>query len=191
MPRVVDKEAKKMDILHAAMHVFAKKGVVKTKMIDIATIAGVGKGTIYEYFRSKEDLMVGIPHEKLNRLYESVSGNSVEAKMRNLISRLFNFYADEKDYATVLVLMLRTNKKFHHSKSNKIIDRLFKIIEAVIRKGQEQNIFVKDLDLGICRNFLFGTLDHVMIPWIIFGRSYDLRLLGSEVSDLFIKAIRA
>ena len=56
MPRIVDKEAKKMEILHAAMQVFAKNGVVKTKIIDIATTAGVGKGTIYEYFRSKEEI---------------------------------------------------------------------------------------------------------------------------------------
>ena len=56
MPKIVDKEAKKLAILHAAMHVFARQGVVKTKMIDIARYAGIGKGTIYEYFRSKEEI---------------------------------------------------------------------------------------------------------------------------------------
>ena len=58
MPRIVDKEAKKLQILHVAMRVFARKGVVKTKMIDIATEAGIGKGTIYEYFRSKDAIFV-------------------------------------------------------------------------------------------------------------------------------------
>ena len=94
-------------------------------------------------------------------------------------------------FSTILVLMLRTNKKFHQSASNEIIEKLFKIIEEIIARGQAENIFRRDIDLDICRNLLFGTLDHIMIPWIIFNRRYDLRLLGSEVSDLFVKAIRA
>ena len=55
-PKIVDKEAKKTQIIIAATQVFSKLGVAKTKMIDIAQAAGIGKGTIYEYFRSKEEI---------------------------------------------------------------------------------------------------------------------------------------
>ena len=56
-PIIVDKELKKQDILVAALKVFARQGIAKTKMIDIAIEAGIGKGTIYEYFRSKEEVI--------------------------------------------------------------------------------------------------------------------------------------
>ena len=56
-PKIVDKELKKMEILHAAIKVFASKGIPNTKMIDIAREAGIGKGTIYEYFRSKKEII--------------------------------------------------------------------------------------------------------------------------------------
>ena len=55
-PKSVDKEAKKRQILEAAIAVFARKGVGNTRIAEIAAEAGTGKGTIYEYFRSKEQL---------------------------------------------------------------------------------------------------------------------------------------
>jgi len=94
-------------------------------------------------------------------------------------------------YATILILMLRTNKNFYKSRSNEILGKLFTLIEDAIVRGQKDNIFRKDLDLGLCRDLLFGTLDHIMIPWIMFSRGYDMRSLGVEVSDLFVNALRA
>jgi AcrR family transcriptional regulator len=57
-PRVVDKDEKRRKILKAAMKVFAKEGVKAAKVADIAVEAGVGKGTIYEYFRSRDEMLV-------------------------------------------------------------------------------------------------------------------------------------
>lgn len=187
-----DKKAeKRVRIVNSAITLFAENGFNDTSMLEIAQKANVAEGTVYEYFRNKEDLLISIPREKLTRLYDTVSGNSFESKIKSLITRIFEFYHDEKDYATILVLMLRTNKKFYKSRSNEIIEKLFILIEDDIVRGQKENIFRKDLDLDLCRDLLFGTLDHIMIPWIIFNRDYDMRSLGVEVSDLFVNAIRA
>ena len=185
------REQKRARIVNSAIALFAKKGFNDTSMLEISQQAEVAEGTVYEYFQSKEDLLISIPGEKLTALYDTVSGISVENKIKNAITKIFEFYHEEKDYATILVLMLRTNKKFHRSESNKTIDALFKIIASAIKAGQSDSIFKKDLDLNICRDLLFGTLDHIMIPWIIFDRRYDMRALGEEVSSLFLKAIRA
>jgi TetR/AcrR family fatty acid metabolism transcriptional regulator len=188
----LDKKAeKRAKILNSAISLFAEKGFSDTSMLEIAKNANVAEGTVYEYFRNKEELMISIPCEKLTRLYDTVSGKSLERRLKNIISSVFEFYYKEKDYSTILVLMLRTNKKFYQSASNEIIEKLFKVIKEVIERGQAENIFKRDIDLDICQNMLFGTLDHIMIPWIIFNRRYDLRALGSEVSNLFVNAIRA
>ncbi|MGB9499397.1 MAG: TetR/AcrR family transcriptional regulator [Dissulfuribacterales bacterium] len=185
------KAEKSKKIINSATTLFAEKGFNDTSMLEIAQKSDVAEGTVYEYFRNKENLLISIPYEKLTSLYDNVSGNSLEKKIKKIIFNIFEFYYAEKDYSTILVLMLRTNKQFHRSQSNEIIDNLFSLIENDIKKGQAENIFKDDLDINLCRDLLFGTLDHIMIPWIIFNRHYDLREVGSEVSDLFINAIRS
>ena len=71
-PKYVDKEEKKRDLLKAAMRVFAQRGVVNTKMADIALAAGIGKGTIYEYFRSKEDIFAEAYHLVFQGIEEKI-----------------------------------------------------------------------------------------------------------------------
>ncbi len=187
----VNKKAeKRAKILNSAIILFAQKGFNDTSMLEIARKADVAEGTLYEYFSNKENLLINIPFEKLTRLYDNISGNSLERKIKKIVSSIYEFYYNEKEYSTILVLMLRTNKKFHKSKSNDIIENLFTIIEDTIVRGQAEGIFKEDLDLDICRNIIFGTLDHIMIPWIIFNRGYDLKSVGAEVSDLFVNAIK-
>ncbi|MBW2368533.1 MAG: TetR/AcrR family transcriptional regulator [Deltaproteobacteria bacterium] len=187
--KLANKAEKRVRIINSATALFTEKGFNDTSMLEIAQKADVAEGTVYEYFRNKENLLISIPHEKLTRLYDTVSGNSLEIKLKSVITSIFEFYYNEKDYSTILVLMLRTNKKFHNSESNEIIEKLFTIIEEIIVTGQGQ-YFKANLDLNLCRDLLFGTLDHIMIPWIIFDRRYDWKALGAEVSDLFVNAIR-
>lgn len=189
---VLDKKAeKRVNIINSAITLFAEKGFNDTSMLEIARRSKVAEGTVYDYFGSKENLLISIPCEKLNSLYDTLSGNSPEMKIKHIISNIFEFYLNEKAYSTILVLMLRTNKKFHKSQSNKLIENLFKMIKDEIRKGQKKNMFKADLDMTICRDLLFGTLDHIMIPMIIFNREYDLRKIGKQVAGFFINMIKA
>ena len=184
------KSEKRIRIINEATALLAEKGFNDTSMLEIAKKADVAEGTVYEYFRNKESLLISIPGEKLSELYESVSGKSPERKIKDIISSIFRFYYNEKNFSTILVLMLRTNKKFQNSQSNKIIDNLFEIIKKIIIKGQKKGIFKESLNLDLCRNLLFGGVDHILIPWIIFKRKYDFEKIGDEVSRLFINAIK-
>jgi TetR/AcrR family transcriptional regulator, fatty acid metabolism regulator protein len=185
------KDEKKIRIINAATALFARKGFTGTSMLEIARKADVAEGTVYEYFRSKEDLLISIPEEKLGELYDTISGNSLEKRLRDIILNMFRFYNTEKNFSTVLVLMLRANRKFYRSGSYKIHEKMFETIKKIIVQGQAANIFRRDLDLTICQNMLFGTVDHIMIPWIMFDRKYNLEQIGENVSGLFLNAIRA
>lgn len=184
------KDEKKIRIIDAATTLFAEKGFNDTSMLEIAKKADVAEGTVYEYFKNKEELLISIPGEKLGELYDAISGNSLESRIRDILSKMFKFYNTEKNFSTVLVMMLRANPKFHRSKSYRIHENMFETIKNIIVQGQAENIFKKDLDLDICRNMLFGTVDHILIPWIMFNREYDLEKIGQDVSTLFINAIR-
>lgn len=182
------KDQKKKRILNAGTSIFARKGY-DASMMEIAKKAGVAEGTVYEYYGSKENLLINIPGEKLSNLYARVRRDAFEKRVKQIIVEIFRFYNDEKLYTTILVLMLRTNRQFYKSPTSRIQDDLFKEIEDLIVRGQASGLFRKDLDLGVCRDFLFGTIDHIIIPWIIFNRDYDLMKIGRQVGNMFVNAI--
>lgn len=184
------KADKRRRLVELATACFSSKGFTDTSMLEIARQANVAEGTIYEYFGNKENLLISIPAEKLSGLYETISGRDTERRIRDIISTMFRFYSDEKPFSTILVLMLRVNRRFHRSESSRIIEDIFRVIEGLIRKGQQEGDFCADLDMAICRHLLFGTIDHVLIPWIIFKREYDLIKTGEAVADLYINALR-
>ncbi|MBS3758870.1 MAG: TetR/AcrR family transcriptional regulator [Desulfobacterales bacterium] len=185
------KDARKKRVINSAIALFAENGFNDTSMLQIARRAGVAEGTVYEYFRSKQNLLISIPNEKLGELYDHISGNTLENEIREIISKLFRFYNDEKNYTTILVLMLRTNKAFHRSEGIQIIEKIFNVMKDIITRGQAEGVFKPDLDMDLCQDLLFGTIDHITIPWIMFNRDYDLLKVGEAVSRLFINAIRA
>ena len=185
------KEAKRKRIINEATKIFAQKGYKSTNIEKIALLADVAEGTIYEHYQNKENLLISIPEGKLGMLLNQLSGDVPEEELRRIIHTIFAFHNNNRDYSTVLVLMLRPNKKFYYSESNIILDHIFDIIQKIIVKGQAIGKFKKNLDPEVYRSLLFGSIDHIMIPWIIFDRKYDLIKVGDEVSNLYINAIKS
>ncbi len=189
-PAINKKDQKQKRIINAAISLFAENGFNDTSMLQIARRAGVAEGTVYEYYRSKQSLLIRIPDEKLSELYDHICGNTLENEIREIISKLFRFYNDEKNYTTILVLMLRTNREFYRSEGIRIIEKIFSVIKAIIARGQAEEMFKPDLDMDLCQDLLFGTIDHIIIPWIMFNREYNLPSLGEEFARLFVNVIR-
>lgn len=188
--QVEKKELKRRQIINVASQMFAKSGYKDTNIAEIARTAGVSEGTIYEYYQNKENLLINIPEDKLCKLLAQLR-NTPENELRKIIHALFNFHNEDRNYSTILVLMLRPNKNFYYSESNKILDEIFEVIQKNIHIGQKDGSFKKDLDPSVYRALLFGSIDHIIIPWIIFNRNYDLIQMGNEVSRLFINAIKS
>ena len=183
------KELKRKQIINVATHLFAISGYKNTSMAEIARTAGVSEGTIYEYFRNKENLLISIPENKLGKLLAQLDGNELKDELQKTIHTIFKFHSENRDYSTVLVLMLRPNRNFYYSESNEIIKKIFAIIKKYIAAGQNRGMFRQNLDPSVYKALLFGSIDHVIIPWIIFNRDYNLDKVGNEVSKLFISAI--
>ena len=183
------KELKRRQIINAATSLFAKFGYKDTNILEIARTACVAEGTIYDYYKNKENLLINIPEGKLGELLCEINGNAPENELKKIIHSLFNFHNKDRDYSTILVLMLRPNKSFYYSKSNKILDQIFILIQKTIIAGQKSGSFRQDLVPSAYKALLFGSIDHILIPWIVFNRKYDLIKVGNEVSKLFISAI--
>ena len=106
-PRIVDKDKKRELILRGALNVCASKGLRGFKIIDVARAAGIGKGTIYEYFASKEEMITGC-FDLFMRDFGSNLSKNIEgfANPKDKISAVFHFsftyFAEHRDFLGVL-----------------------------------------------------------------------------------------
>ena len=78
MPRVVDREARRAELVSAAAAVFAQRGVANTAVSDIVKAAGVAQGTFYLYFDSKDDAVLAVVERMADAIIESMAAR-VEA----------------------------------------------------------------------------------------------------------------
>jgi AcrR family transcriptional regulator len=200
MPRIVDKVAKKAEILQVAMQVFAKKGVVKTKMIDIATAAGIGKGTIYEYFSSKEDIF----SEAYTTVFQSMEKSLIEAvnsledpidKLRRLVDlSLQHFITESREFIGIMMDFWAEGIR---RKDQHIIDLISlhemyskyrKLIAGILTEGIEKGQF-RNMDTHSMSAILIGSLDGLLLQWIMDQDLFDTKQLANTFMDVFLNGI--
>jgi len=200
-PKIVDKQVKKTEILHAAMQVFSQKGVVKTKMIDVAKAAGIGKGTIYEYFRSKEeifaeafnlmffhietqlaDLISGTdnPTEKLHKLIE-VSLKEFLEHSGDMASIMMDFWAEgirNKDTDVINLINLE-----------QIYSEFRLIIADILSDGINKGVF-RNIDVQSMAAIIIAVIDGVLLQWTINKNIIDINKISEVMFDTLINGIR-
>jgi AcrR family transcriptional regulator len=201
MPKIVDKEAKKLEILHAAMFVFARKGIVNTKMIDIAREAGVGKGTIYEYFPSKEGIFISAYHFMFEMTENEIkmamaSTDDPLKKLELILDITFNsFMGHGGEFAAILMDFWAEGVRKNDSKVLEIIDlkgayeQLRQLVSSILKEGIKQKIFRK-MDVNLVSAVLLGALDGVALQWIMDRKAINLEKVTSVIIDSFLNGIK-
>jgi len=201
MPRVIDKEAKKMQILHVAMKVFARKGVVKTKMIDIATEAAIGKGTIYEYFRSKEEIFYSAfsyffdtMKVEMNQALRTEQNPERQLQIIAELSLDSLLHGDE-DFADIMMDfwaegVRNKNEDVLNSINLKGIYADYRrIVGKIIQGGIKQGVF-KKMDVATAASIFIGSFDGIMLQWVLDRKSIDLNKVVTILMDSFINGIK-
>ena len=201
MPRIVNKESKKLAILHAAMRVFAQKGVVKTKMIDVANTAGVGKGTIYEYFRSKEEIF----EQAFQFVFTTTEDKIKEAlittedpieQLRLLLEvSLSHFFHDGGEFAGIMMDFWAEGIRKKDEKLLSIIDlkQIYKsyrnMIATILENGIRKGIFRKINTFRTSAVFI-AAMDGVLLQWILDRELIDLNKIARDLIEVFLNGIK-
>src|SRR6187549_1699554 len=112
-----DKGDKRERIMSSAMRVFASKGFYGAKVSDIADDAGVADGTIYLYFKSKDDLLISLFEEQMARVQVELTramdgAERAPDKLRRFIHAYLELVADNRHAAEVITIELRQSAKF-------------------------------------------------------------------------------
>lgn len=172
MPKIVDKQAKSAAILEAAVRVFADKGVVATKMIDIAKEAGIGKGTVYEYFSSKEAIFLEAMNLYLLQ-FEGVMQETLQSKgdpqsrLWQLMSRVIQDLAELTDVIQIMLdfwaVGLRS-EQFNVWRS--AYDNFRGIIARTITEGIESGQF-RPVNADSAARSLMAVLDGLVFQYIM------------------------
>ena len=181
-------------ILKAATEVFARRGYFQSQVADIARAAGVAAGTVYLYFRSKDDLLVSIfertMKDTLAAGQEAIADVSDASDRLRRIARLhLERMSRDRDLAVVFQVELRQSTKFMERFSSTYLREYIGIIRDTIADGQAAGTFRREFNPTIAAKVLFGALDEMATNWILTRRKYSLAAQADEVIDLFLNGV--
>lgn len=188
------KAIKKQLIIQAAIEVFSKNNFQNATISEIAKKANVAEGTIYQYFKNKEDLFFSIPVEKTKEFCKELELHlqgihGVFNKIRKFIWYYLYFFKMNPEYARTLMLEMRVSKSFVKTKSYKSFKPFTNQILEIIEEGQREGMIRKDVNIYILRQLILGILEHLVTRWLLKGEKYDLMGYYNEVSELTIHGI--
>ena len=187
---------KHRQIIDAAVRVFARNGYYNSRVSDIAREAGVASGTIYLYFRTKDEILVSLFREKMAAwvafVRAEIAGEpDALAKIRRLVALHFSVLEKDPALAEVVQVELRQGHKFFHGASAHEVSAYFELIGSVLEEGQAAGVIRRDLPLKIATKVLFGAMDQVATSWVLGKRAYRLSDAAEAVASIFLKGVVA
>jgi TetR/AcrR family transcriptional regulator, fatty acid metabolism regulator protein len=187
---------KRQRILDAAVRVFAKKGYHGAKVAEIAKKAGVADGTIYLYFRNKEDILVSLFDEVMEEHISQARAEIARVKgapekLRVAAEHHLKLFSGNEDLAVVFQVELRQSTKFLERFTASWLQDYFKLLQDVIAEGQRDGTIRPDLPKKLATKALFGILDEMVTSWTLGRKDYDVGNLAEPVVDLFLRGASA
>jgi TetR/AcrR family fatty acid metabolism transcriptional regulator len=181
-------------ILEAAVKVFAQQGFHQSTVSQIAKEAGVADGTIYLYFKNKNDILVNFFSYKtklvFDRFREEVDkAESSLDKLRNLIRRHLTEFQRDRDMAVVYQVETHQNSRLAEKQIREMSKMYQDIISEIVELGQAEGKIRKNLYVGLVKRFVLGGVDEVINTWIHSEGKYDLVSMADPLVDLFIRGI--
>jgi len=183
-------------ILDAAIAVIAEKGFHNSRVSDIADRADVADGTVYLYFKSKEQILMAGLDSGFEAFYrrakeELASTTDARAKLRILARLHLRLLNQNRNMAIVLQTELRQSAKFLAEFSQRELKGYFDLIREIIREGQAAGSIRKEVPDKIAAACLFGALDELVTSWVLSTRDYDLAASADPVIDLLLGGMEA
>ncbi len=178
-------------ILRAAITVFARNGYFNSKVSDVAREAGVADGTVYLYFKNKDDLLFSIITAMLDSFIAQVRAaiaplTSPLAQLREIARLHLDMLGRNRDLAVVFEVEIRHSTKFMEEFSTKKLSEYLDLIQQVIEAGQHAGEFRPEINPRIATKVFFGALDEMATNWILSRRRKPLADAAEPVLDLLL-----
>ena len=176
------------------MKVFARQGFYQSTVAQIAREAGVADGTIYLYFKNKDDILVQFFSYRTKQVFErfraevNKSDNSLD-KLRNLIRRHLTEFQRDRDMAVVYQVETSQNSRLAEDQIREMSQMYQDLVSEIVETGQQEGSIRKDLYVGLVKRFILGGVDEVINTWLHSDKNYDLVSMADPLVDLFVRGI--
>jgi TetR/AcrR family transcriptional regulator, fatty acid metabolism regulator protein len=188
-------EDKSHRILVAAEQLFSKKGYAKATISDIATLAKVGEGTVYEYFKNKEDLLLSIPRlrfkEQFKNSQDIFDTKSPTSKIKHFFRFHFTISLSQPDFLKLFLFQLQFSSHFFQSEGYKSLLQYSETVNTILNEGKEVGEFRKDIDNRVFQNLWLGSFCHMVIRWLTVRQKTEVDKTEEidEFISLLVKAL--
>lgn len=185
---------KPQHIIDAAIRVFARNGYYNSRVSDIAREAGIAAGTIYLYFKTKDEILVTLFRQKMARWVdfarrEIARQPGAVAKLRRLVALHFRVLEENPELAEVVQVELRQGQKFLRGASAHEVSSYFALITSVLEEGVAAGVIRSDVPVKIATKMLFGAMDQMATSWVLGKRGYRLADTADAVAAIFLKGV--
>jgi len=183
-------------IIQAATKMFARKGFYKTRISEIAMEAQVADGTVYIYFENKDDILISLFEEQMKVVIDNMVGQI--SKEDDPVKKLEKFalihlqlIEQNPNMAEIIQVEVRQSSKFMKEYKNEKFAQYLDLIGEIVREGQENGVFKKEVIPGMAKRAFFGALDEMSRFWVLSSRKqYDIRTAAKQISEYFLKGIQ-
>ena len=181
-------------ILEAAIKVFAQQGFHQATISQIAREAGVADGTIYLYFKNKEDIMVNFFGYKTRQVFgrfreEVDKADNARDKLRLLINRHLEEFQRDRNMAVLYQTETHRFSRMCEEQIREMSKMYLDLVSEIVEAGQDEGLMRKDLYMGLVKRFIIGAIDEVINTWLHSGGNYDLVTMADPLVDLFIRGV--
>lgn len=185
-------------ILDAAIEVIAEHGFFHSRVAEIADRAGVADGTIYLYFKNKDELLMAAIDSAFHRFIRRARTALAQIpepteKLRRMAFLHLEGLGSDRNLAIVFQTELRHSLKFLGQFSHNLLVEYFDLIKSVVREGQEAGVFRTDISVTMAAHCFFGSLDEIVTTWILSDhdrdRDYHLSSLTDSVVSIILKGV--
>jgi TetR/AcrR family transcriptional regulator, fatty acid metabolism regulator protein len=181
-------------ILRAAEQAFAEKGYHQATITDIAGLANVADGTVYEYFKNKEDLLFSIADyqfkDHVKGLTEVFESRSPLRKLQQLISYHFFLYLTQRDFLKVFLLHIQLNRRFYSSDFFNTYRHYTNVVESILEEGKKDGSIRLDTNDRVFRNLFLGAFSHMVLRWLMFDQETEVERM-KEIDELVLLLSRS
>ncbi|OGQ08120.1 MAG: hypothetical protein A3G32_08210 [Deltaproteobacteria bacterium RIFCSPLOWO2_12_FULL_40_28] len=187
---------KRERIIQAATIIFARQGFYNSTVADVAKEASVADGTIYLYFKNKDDLLISIFERSMDMFIQAAEEEinkekSAENQLKRFIDLHLRLVHKHQELAQVIQIELRQSSKFIKEYANEKFFSYLNIVEKIIQRGKEQKIFNVDINAGILKRAIFGAIDEIALEWVLMKKKrYSIEEASYELCQMFVKGLK-
>ncbi len=181
-------------ILDAAVDVIAERGYFSSPVSAIAKRAGVADGTIYLYFKSKDEVLrtaIDRTFDKFHRQVEEafLTLHGPREQLEYIAQVHLESHAVNRSMAILMQTEMRQSAKFIAEFSHHHLVKYIQLVREVVRRGQQEGIFRHDVSDGVVAHCMFGAIDELLSSAVFTGRVYDSKTTAAQVIDVLLHGI--